>query len=69
MDLEIITKWGKSDRKDKYHDITFTWYLKKMQMTYLQNRLTDIGKYCYQKGRVGGEIKKSLGLADINYYM
>ena len=44
-DLEIQTKWSKSDReKQTSYGITYMWNLKKKKRskwTYLQNRLTD----------------------------
>ena len=50
------TKWSKSD-KDKYHDITYMWNLKKWyKWTYLQtrNRCTDIeNKFMVTKGERG----------------
>ena len=55
MDLEmIILSEVSQTEKDKYHDITYMWNLKKMiQRTYLQNRnrLIDRRKtYGYQRG-------------------
>ena len=53
------TKWSKSD-KDKSHDITYMWNLKKWyKWTYLQNRnrLTNIeNKFIVTKGKRGGGI-------------
>ena len=58
MGLEIIILSEVSQReKDKYHDITYMWNLKKWyKWTYLQNRnrLTDIeNKHGYQRGKSG----------------
>ena len=51
------TKWNQSD-KEKYHDITYLWNLKKWyKWTYLQNRnrLTDIeNKVTVTKREMGG---------------
>ena len=57
MVLEIIIfKWSKTE-KDKYHDITYMWNLKKWyKWTYLQNRtrITDIeNKFMVTKGERG----------------
>ena len=52
----IIFKWSKTE-KDKYHDITYMWNLKKWyKWTYLQNRtrITDIeNKFMVTKGERG----------------
>ena len=58
VDLEmIILSEVSQTEKDKYHDITYMWNLKKMiQRTYLQNRnrLIDRRKtYGYQRGQQG----------------
>ena len=61
MDLEIIILSEVSQtEKNKYHDITYTWKLKKWyKLTYLQkrNRLTDTeNKLMVTKGEAGGGI-------------
>ena len=56
-DLEIIIRSEVSQKeKDKYHDITYMWNLKKKKRykTYIQNRPTDTeNKFMVPKGEQG----------------
>ena len=76
MQLEIITKWSKSDRERQIpYDITYMWSLKydTNQLIYKtetdsQNRRTDL----WLLGEWGAEGEGwvgSLGSADANYYI
>ena len=58
--------------KDKYHDIVYTWNLKKMiQMNLYRNRPTDIENKLMVTERERGEERqtRSSGLRDIHYYI